>query len=62
MYDRELVTEILRQIPWSTQTIARRFESIASPQDFLDSEPGLAKLDAICMQLIAIGESVKHLL
>jgi len=61
MYDHELVTEILRQILWSTQIIARRFEPIASPQDFLDSELGLEKLDAICMQLIAIGESVKHL-
>ncbi len=28
---------------------------------FLDSEEGLEKLDAICMQLIAIGEGVKDL-
>jgi len=30
-------------------------------QDLLSSDAGLEKLDAICMQLIAIGESVKHL-
>jgi len=61
MYDRELVKEILRQILWSTQTIVKRFAPIASPEDFVASESGLEKLDAICMQLIAIGESVKHL-
>jgi len=61
MYDSELVKEILRQILWSAQTIAKRFASITSPEDFLLSEEGLEKLDAICMQLIAIGENVKNL-
>jgi uncharacterized protein with HEPN domain len=60
-YDRELAYEILRQIMWSAQTIARRFEPIASPGDFVASEDGLEKLDAISMQLIAIGENVKNL-
>lgn len=61
MYDDELVKEILNQILESTQKITKRFEPINSPDDFLASETGLEKLDAICMQLIAIGESVKHL-
>lgn len=61
MYDIEPVKEILRQILWSAQTIARRFASIASPEDLVISEEGLGKLDAICMQLIAIGENVKNL-
>ncbi len=61
MYDIDLVKEILRQILWSTQTISKRFAPIASPEDFTASEGGLEKLDAICMQLIAVGESVKHL-
>ncbi|MBV5278793.1 MAG: DUF86 domain-containing protein [Campylobacteraceae bacterium] len=30
-------------------------------QRFLDNEEGIEKLDAICMQIIAIGESVKNL-
>ena len=38
MYDIELVKEILRQILWSAQTIARRFAPIASPEDFVASE------------------------
>lgn len=61
MYDVELVEEILHQILWSAQTIAKRFASITSPEDFVISEEGLEKLDAICMQLIAIGENVKNL-
>jgi uncharacterized protein with HEPN domain len=61
MYDVELVREILSQVLWSAETIARRFKPITSPQDFLRSDAGLEKLDAICMQLITIGESTKHL-
>lgn len=55
MYDRELATEILSQILKATQKVLRRFESIQSPSDFVLSESGLEKFDAICMQLIAIG-------
>ena len=61
MYDVGLAREILRQILWSAQTVAKRFASIASPEDFVTSEEGLEKLDAICMQLIAVGENVKNL-
>ncbi len=61
MYDVELVKAILDQLLWSTQTIVKRFIPITSPEDFTLSDAGLEKLDAICMQLIAIGENVKHL-
>ena len=61
MLDAALLRDILRRILWSTQTIAKRFEPIQSPADFTSSDQGLEKLDAICMQLIAIGEAVKHL-
>ena len=61
MYDEALVQEILRQIRWSAHTIRKRFAPIKSSRDFLISDEGLEKLDAICMQLIAIGEAVKNL-
>jgi uncharacterized protein with HEPN domain len=61
MYDVALAGEILRQIRRAALTVIRRFEPIESPSDFTASEAGLEKLDAICMQLIAIGESVKNL-
>ena len=60
MYDRELAIEILGQIYKATQTILKRFAPVSSPDDFTDSEEGMEKLDAICMQLIAIGESLKN--
>ena len=61
MYDVALVKEILRQIHWSTETILRRFQPVNSPADFTSSDAGMEKLDALCMQLIAIGESLKNL-
>ena len=60
-YDRDLAFEILSQILRSAHTIMKRFEPIQSADDFVKSEAGLEKLDAICMQLIAIGESLKNL-
>ena len=61
MHDQELILEILKQIFDSTQKILKRFEPIKSANDFTDTEAGLEKLDAICMQLIAIGEALKNL-
>ena len=61
MFDKKLVLEILEQIRDAIQTIQRRFEPIRSADDFTNSEAGVEKLDAICMQLIAIGESLKNL-
>lgn len=61
MSDLALVREILSQILWSAETIAKRFSPIMSPNDFTSSDEGLEKLDAICMQLITLGESVKNL-
>jgi uncharacterized protein with HEPN domain len=61
MFDKELVLEILEQIGNATQRIQRRFEPIRSADDFTNSEAGVEKLDSICMQLIAVGESLKNL-
>ena len=61
MFDRELAKEILRQIMTAANRIKRRFKDIHSSDDFLLSEAGIDKLDAICMMLIAIGENLKNL-
>lgn len=61
MFDKELVKEILAQVYQSTLRILKRFKPIESSEDFTDSEEGFEKLDSICMQLIAIGESLKNL-
>jgi uncharacterized protein with HEPN domain len=61
MRDRELVLEILSQIHEATKKVMKRFEPIHSVADFTDSEAGMEKVDAICMQLVAIGEGLKNL-
>lgn len=60
MYDRDLAREILDQIYRSTQTILKRFQPVETVEDFTGSEAGMEKLDAICMQLIALGEGLKN--
>jgi uncharacterized protein with HEPN domain len=61
MFDAALVREILCQILEAAKRVERRFATIQSPDDFLVGNEGLDKLDAICMMLIAIGESLKNL-
>jgi uncharacterized protein with HEPN domain len=61
MYDRELALEILTQIFDAIQKLKKRFAPINSAAEFTNSDEGMEKLDSICMQLIAIGESLKNL-
>lgn len=60
MYDKELVHNILGQILEAIEKIKSRFASISNVSDFTDTPEGIDKLDAICMMLIAIGESLKN--
>jgi uncharacterized protein with HEPN domain len=59
--NQELIKNILDQMILSCKRIEKRFSTIQTINDFLDSEEGIEKLDAICMQIIALGESVKNL-
>ena len=61
MRDKELVMEVLRQIEEAAAKIAARFQAIHKVSDFTDSPAGVDKMDAICMMLIVIGESLKNL-
>jgi uncharacterized protein with HEPN domain len=61
MHDKELVMEVLRQIEEAAAKIAARFQAIHKVSDFTDSPAGVDKMDAICMMLIVIGESLKNL-
>jgi len=42
-------------------TVIYRFSPVKSLPDLTASPSGMEKLDAICMQLIAIGEGIKNL-
>jgi uncharacterized protein with HEPN domain len=61
MYDKLLVQELLEQILNATKIVLKRFEVVEHSDFFLDTPEGMEKLDAICMQLIAIGESLKNI-
>ncbi len=61
MYDKELALEILQQIEDAAQKVVQRFQVIKNPNDFTDTAAGMEKMDAICMMLIVIGESLKNL-
>lgn len=60
MPEKALLIETLTQIASAAERILKRFEPIKTSDDFLKDEAGLEKLDSICMQLIAIGESLKN--
>lgn len=61
MYDKSLVIEILLQIKNAIQITIQRFKIVDSVSFFTDTPEGMEKLDSICMQLIAIGESLKNI-
>jgi uncharacterized protein with HEPN domain len=61
MYDKLLVRELLKQILNATNVVLTRFEVVEKSDFFLDTPEGMEKLDSICMQLIAIGESLKNI-
>ena len=60
-YDKELTLFILKQIENAILQIQTRTSEISCASDFLISPERIEKLDAVCMQFIAIGESLKGL-
>jgi uncharacterized protein with HEPN domain len=60
MYDKELVTDILKNIAWSFEQITIRFQAIKTSDAFIKDDIGFEKLDSICMQLINVGEALKQ--
>ena len=56
-----LVYETLKKINTAITRLQERSVEIHSINDYLTSPSGMEKLDAACMVLIALGESVKNL-
>jgi len=61
MFDREIVMDSLRKIRMVIETILERSAVVSDPNELLTSPGGMMRLDAICMNLIALGEAVKGL-
>lgn len=60
-YERDVIIDLLDGLLWALDQIEKRFESIDTSAEFLDTDIGLEKLDSICMQLINIGEALKRI-
>ena len=61
MYDLRIAEDILQKISCAIDTITERASAVKNPNDLLCSPNGMMRLDAICMNLIALGEAVKGL-
>lgn len=61
MLDKELTRNTLLQIKTLVNTICERTANINDIDVFMCSPNGMVLLDAVCMNLIAIGEAVKNL-
>ena len=61
MFDRDLAINALQQIKTLVDTIGERTSNINDINDFLSTPGGMVMLDAVCMNLIAMGEAVKNL-
>ena len=61
MYDSVIARDILQKISIAVDTITERASAVKSPNELLCSAGGMMRLDAICMNLIALGEAVKGL-
>ena len=57
----QMVYETLKNINAAITRLEERSLNIHSVNDYLTSSSGMEKLDAACMVLIALGESVKTL-
>ena len=58
---KELALDILYDIQSAIEKMQERTRRIHDVDDFLDTQEGMILLDATCMLLIAIGESLKNL-
>ena len=59
MFDKEIALDSLQKIKAMLDLIVERTSVVETPNDFLCSPEGMLRLDAICMNLIALGETVK---
>ncbi|MDR3180394.1 MAG: DUF86 domain-containing protein [Prevotellaceae bacterium] len=61
MYDRALIVEMLQQIERALTLVEEEMSNIHSLDDFLSTPTGMLLLDGVCMNLFAVGETVKNI-
>jgi uncharacterized protein with HEPN domain len=62
MYNAQLIIEMLRQIEQALTLVENEMaHNIHSIDDFLRTSTGMLLLDGACMNLLAVGETVKNI-
>ena len=61
MYDKELLADLIFDTIEAVKKIEKRSSDMHSSDDFLKDDLSMILLDSICMQLIAIGQSIKDI-
>lgn len=61
MFDRSLLLELLLEVEEAIRRIERRFTAINRADDFISTDDGLDRLDAISMMLIAVSENIRRI-
>ncbi|MDR0694346.1 MAG: DUF86 domain-containing protein [Prevotellaceae bacterium] len=61
MPEQLFISEIISQIEAAIEKVVARFATVKTIDDFTHNPSGMEKLDAICMQIIVIGELLKKL-
>jgi uncharacterized protein with HEPN domain len=61
MYDRTLIVDSLCNIEKSLLLVLEQTETIKSTNDFVTTPTGVFMLDAVCMNLLSIGEAIKNI-
>jgi uncharacterized protein with HEPN domain len=61
MYDASLIIEMLQQIERALTLVKKEMIDIHSLDDFLTTSTGMLMLDGVCMNLFAVGETVKNI-
>ena len=57
-FDKEIALDSLQKIKAMLDLVTERASVVETPNDFLCSPRGMLRLDAICMNLIALGETL----
>ena len=61
MFDKELITDTLKQIEYAVNRILSTADTIKTPNDYALTTTGTERLESTCMLLSAIGESIKNI-
>jgi uncharacterized protein with HEPN domain len=61
MYDKTLIVDSLSSIEKSLLLVLEQTETVKSVDDFVTTPSGVFMLDAVCMNLLSVGEAIKNI-